>query len=113
MGSRRSYLTKQIVHICQKLDSKGFVANHDGNISVRFEHGLLATPTSESKAEINEDMIISLDMEGKKIEGIGKPFSEIKLHLSAYKARPETVAVVHAHPPFCTSQSTEALPEMP
>lgn len=103
MGSRKHFLIQNIVRICQKLDGKGFVANHDGNVSVRFDDLFLATPTAESKSAINSDMIITLDQEGKKVEGFGKPFSEMKLHLAAYNARPEIGAVVHAHPPFASA----------
>ena len=104
MGSRRRYLIHQIVEICHKMDRKGFTANHDGNVSVKFGQGLLATPTSESKAAIQPELILTLDLEGKKLAGIGRPFSEIKLHLAAYRARPDAVAVVHAHPPFATAR---------
>jgi len=100
MGNRREYLIKAIVDISQKLWTKGWVANHDGNISVRFEDVLLATPTAVSKGDIVPEMILTLDMEGNKLQGIGKPFSEIKLHLAAYRARQDIKAVVHAHPPF-------------
>jgi L-fuculose-phosphate aldolase len=100
MGNRRDYLIKAIVDICQKLDAKGWVANHDGNVTLRFEGGLLATPTAVSKVDIVPGMILTLDMSGKKIAGVGKPFSEIKLHLAAYRAREDAAAVVHAHPPF-------------
>lgn len=104
MGNRRDYLIHNIVKVCEKLDRKGFVANHDGNVSVKFEEHLLATPTAEAKAEIIDEMIITLDESGKKIEGIGKPFSEIKLHIAAYNARPDAMAVVHAHPPHSTAR---------
>jgi L-fuculose-phosphate aldolase len=100
MGNRREYLIKAVVDISQKLWAKGWVANHDGNISVRFEDVLLATPTAVSKGDIVPEMILTLDMEGNKLQGIGKPFSEIKLHLAAYRARQDINAVVHAHPPF-------------
>ncbi len=117
MGNRKNYFIENIVEICHKLDRKGFVANHDGNVSVRFENGFLCTPTSESKAAIRKEMILTLDQEGKKIEGIGKPFSEMQLHLAAYAAREDAVAVVHAHPPFATARGligeplTVTLPE--
>jgi len=104
MGNRRDYLIKSLVEICQKLDIKGWVANHDGNVSVRFEDMLLATPTAVGKADIVPEMILTLDMEGKKLQGIGKPFSEIKLHLAAYRARGDINAVVHAHSPFAMAR---------
>jgi L-fuculose-phosphate aldolase len=100
MGNRREYLIKAIVDISQKLWHKSWVANHDGNVSVRYEDMLLATPTAVSKGDIVPEMILTLDMEGNKLQGIGKPFSEIKLHLDAYRAREDINAVVHAHPPF-------------
>jgi len=104
MGSRRDYLIQQIVKYAHKLDEKGFVANHDGNISVKFDDVLLATPTAISKADMTAELAIVLDGNGKKLEGIGKPFSEIKLHLAAYRARSDAKAVIHAHPPFATAR---------
>jgi L-fuculose-phosphate aldolase len=104
MGNRGEYLIRAIVEICQKLDRKGWVANHDGNVTVLFEETLLATPTATSKADIVPEMILTLDMEGNKLQGIGKPFSEINLHLAAYRAREDITAVVHAHPPFAMAR---------
>lgn len=104
MGNRRDFLIKSIVEICQKLDTKGWVANHDGNVSVRYEDTLLATPTATAKADIVPEMILTLDKSGKKTAGIGKPFSEINLHLTAYEVREDITAVVHAHPPFAMAR---------
>jgi L-fuculose-phosphate aldolase len=104
MGNRRDYLIQAIADISQKLWAKGWVANHDGNISVRYEDLLLATPTAVSKGDIVPEMILTLDQEGNKLQGIGKPFSEIKLHLAAYRAREDINAVVHAHPPFAMAR---------
>jgi len=116
MNKRKDYLIKELVKYCGRLDTKGFVANHDGNLSVRFDDVLLATPTAESKANIVTDMIITLDHSGNKLEGIGKPFSEIKLHLACYKTRPEINCVIHAHPPFATARGltgVDLIPSLP
>ncbi len=104
MDSRRESLIGAIVEICHKVAAKGWVANHDGNVTARFEGTLLSTPTAVSKADVTADMIITLDMEGKKLQGSGNPFSEIRLHLAAYRARPDVQAVVHAHPPLATAK---------
>ncbi|MBF0297929.1 MAG: class II aldolase/adducin family protein [Oligoflexia bacterium] len=98
-------IAKEITYFSHKLDAKGFVANHDGNITVRFNDNFLATPTAISKGLMRDDWIITLDKEGKKIAGPGngKAFSEVKLHLKAYEVRPEAKAVIHAHPPFATT----------
>ncbi|MEI8054605.1 MAG: class II aldolase/adducin family protein [bacterium] len=113
MGNRRSFIVNEIVKYSQKLDQKGFGANHDGNISVKLDDVLLATPTAVSKGNITADLVITLDKNGNKIAGFGKPFSEIKLHLIAYRERPEVNAVVHAHPPFATARGLLNLPIKP
>jgi L-fuculose-phosphate aldolase len=104
MDSLRESLIGDIVAVCHNLAAKGWVANHDGNVTVRFEDALLATPTAVSKADMTAGMIITLDREGKKLQGTGNPFSEITLHLAAYRARPDIQAVVHAHPPIATAR---------
>jgi L-fuculose-phosphate aldolase len=58
------------------------------------------TPTAVSKSEITPDACIETDMTGKVLRGSGKPFSELALHLAAYSARKDCMAVVHAHPPY-------------
>lgn len=113
MGNRRIYLTNQIIDVCNRLDQKGFVANHDGNISVKFDGKFLATPTAEAKAKITKEMVILLNEKGEKIEGFAGVFSEIKLHMAAYKIRPDAVCVVHAHPPFSTARGLVGLPLIP
>jgi L-fuculose-phosphate aldolase len=113
MSDQRKFIINEIVKYSQKLDQKGFGANHDGNISAKFEGVLLATPTAVSKGNITDDMIITLDASGNKIEGSGKPFSEIKLHLVAYNVRQDVNAVVHAHPPFATARGLVNLPLRP
>lgn len=92
-----------IVTVCRRMWQKGFVANHDGNVSVRAGDVLLATPTAVSKADVIPENILTLDMNGNKIAGPLKPFSEIQLHLAAYRSRPDVQAVVHAHPSYATA----------
>ena len=112
-------LRDQIVRYCRRMDSKGWTANHDGNVTVRLGGGRLgATPTARSKADLEGDDLIELDESGKKVSGSGGAFSEVAVHLRVYRARPEIEAVVHAHPPAatavgCANQEmvTSAVPE--
>lgn len=113
MGNRRTYLVHQIVKYSRRIDQKGFTANHDGNITAKLDSTFLATPTAVSKGDIEADRVITLDAQGKKLEGLGNPFSEIKLHLAAYRTRSDIQAVVHAHPPFATARALVNLPLMP
>jgi L-fuculose-phosphate aldolase len=104
MGNRRDHLISAVADISHRISAQGWVANHDGNISTRLDDTFLATPTAIGKAEVTPELILTLDAQGKKLQGIGKPFSEIQLHLAAYASRPETQAVIHAHPPLATAR---------
>ncbi len=97
-------LRSQLVLHSRKLHAMGWVANHDGNISVRLTGSrLLITATALSKADIDDAALLVVDFSGKVLEGRRKPFSELDLHLACYQARPKVDCVVHAHPPFAAA----------
>lgn len=88
-----------IVTVCARMYAKGFLAATDGNVSVRLGERLVVTPSGVSKGHLKpEDMIVT-DMQGRLLQGVGKPTSELMMHLCAYEARPDVRSVVHAHPP--------------
>ena len=96
-------LKEDVARIARELHAVGWVANHDGNVTVRLEDGrLLATPTAVSKRLIATASVLTLDAQGQKLEGPGRAFSELNLHLVAYAARADVGAVIHAHPPHAT-----------
>lgn len=109
----------EIIHVCQRMDGKGWVANHDGNVSVREEGGLFrATPSGRPKYALTESDLVQVDAAGKVQEGTGKIFSEWALHARIYEKRADARAVVHAHGPASMSVgsagfelSTAAIPE--
>lgn len=97
-------LRAELVATSRRLHQLGWVANHDGNLSVRLTGDrLLITPTAYSKADVDEASLIIVDLQGKVLEGRKKPFSELELHLAAYRARPRVEVVLHAHPPTATA----------
>lgn len=93
----------KIVTFCQRLWTRGLVANHDGNISFRLsESQFLVTPTSFSKKDVTELDLLIVDSAGKVLEGKHKVFGEFAWHLGIYHARKDVTCVVHAHPPVAT-----------
>jgi L-fuculose-phosphate aldolase len=48
------------------------------------------------------DMIVACDLSGKQLAGDMRVSTEIQMHLTVYKARPDVKAIVHAHPPTST-----------
>jgi L-fuculose-phosphate aldolase len=92
-----------LVAVSKLLGARGWVANHDGNVTARLGPGrFLATPTATSKREVGPQNLIVVDEKGERISGDAKPFGEIGLHLTVYANRPDVQAVVHAHPPAAT-----------
>jgi L-fuculose-phosphate aldolase len=81
----------------------GWVANHDGNVSMREGGRFFITPTATSKRLCPPDSIVECDLSGKAAGGRGKPPSEVALHAGAYRARADAAAVIHAHPPHASA----------
>ena len=93
-----------IIDIGRRMYEAGFVAANDGNISVKVsDNEIWATPTGISKGFMKKKDLVKLDLEGRVIEGIRKPSSEIKMHLRAYKENDFIKSVVHAHPLMSTA----------
>ena len=82
----------------------GWVANHDGNLSVRVdEDRFVCTPTSFSKIDVTHDDLVVINGQGQKTAGRRRAFSELNLHLAIYRLRPKVQAVVHSHAPFASA----------
>lgn len=94
----------EVVQYSRKMYAKGWVANHDGNITARLAPDrVLATPTSFSKDDVTGADLIVVNRAGEKVSGHQRPFSELDLHMAVYGAREDVKAVVHAHPPYATA----------
>ncbi|MBM4381079.1 MAG: class II aldolase/adducin family protein [Deltaproteobacteria bacterium] len=97
-------LRAELVETSRRLHENGWVANHDGNLSVRLKGDrFLITATALSKRDVDDGGLLVVDGKGNVLEGRRKPFSELELHLACYRARPEVDAVLHAHPPVATA----------
>lgn len=97
-------IKQQICEIGDRLYKKGFAAANDGNISVRIgQNQVICTPTLIAKGFMTPEDLCLVDMEGKQIGGSRKQTSEVRLHLTIMKARPDIKAVVHCHPPHATA----------
>jgi L-fuculose-phosphate aldolase len=79
-----------------------------GNMSLRTDAGMFITPSGIPPRELAPDMIVAMNLDGHW-SGTVKPSSEWALHSAIYKARPEIMAVVHAHPDHCVALSCARL----
>ena len=102
-------LRVKIAEIGRRLYPLGFVPATDGNISARLDgNTVLITPSGLAKGALTPEDITKIDMEGGLISG-KKPSSEYLLHLCFYKARPDVMAVIHAHPPLATGLASAGM----
>ncbi len=100
-----------MVEVGRRLHARAYVASNDGNISVRVdEDRLLTTPKGVSKGFMTPDMMVTTDLDGRKVAGDRDPSSELLMHLAVYHNRPEITAVVHAHPPTATGFAVAGIP---
>ena len=92
-----------IVRVCRRLYERGLIAGPDGNVSVRLLDGtILVTPSGMSKADVSDEDLVMVDLEGRPQTRARAPSSELQMHLRIYRRRPDAMAVVHAHPPVAT-----------
>jgi L-fuculose-phosphate aldolase len=105
---------EEICDIGRRIYNKGFAAANDGNITYRVdENRVVCTPTQTCKGFLKPDDLCVVDMEGNQISGVKKRTSEVFLHLTIMKERPEIKSVVHCHPPHATAFgiAREAIPQ--
>lgn len=97
-------IKQEMCEIGRRIYNKGFAAANDGNITYRLsENEVLCTPTMICKGFIKPEDICTVDMEGKQLAGKRKRTSEVLLHLTIMKERPDVRACVHCHPPHATA----------
>lgn len=104
--TREDDIRQSIIDACLEMNASGLNQGTSGNISIRLGDRMLITPSSIPYARMVPGMIASLDLSGEMtgdFEGPDKPSSEWRFHWQILKHRPEFNAIVHAHPPYCTT----------
>ena len=77
------------------------ILGYSGHVSARLPSGetFLIQSVNQSRAELRPEMLLTCDMDGRKVSGsLGlKPPAEVYLHSEIYKARGDVNAVAHFH----------------
>ena len=99
----RRDVARSIVECCRRIYEIGLIAGADGNVVVRVgEDRALVTPSGLLKCDLTPDDIVEVDLSGRKVRGHRASSSELDMHLRVLRARPDVLAIVHAHPPTAT-----------
>jgi len=97
-------LRQAIIDACLAMNRSGLNQGTSGNVSARWQKGLLITPSGITYDTLAPEDIIFLAMDGSA-SGRHKPSSEWRFHRDIIKARKDVNAIVHAHPSHCTAVS--------
>ncbi len=98
-------LREEVWRLHLELPKNGLVTWTSGNLSGRDpESGLVVIKPSGVKYEdLSPENMVVVDLDGKVVEGTGKPSSDTFAHLYIYRHRPDVGGVVHTHSTFATA----------
>ena len=99
----RDDLVKQIIEYGKLCGIKNFTPGYSGNISARYNDGMLITTSGSANGYLCEEEIVYTDFKGNALEPNKKPSSEKFLHIEIYKTRPEFNYIIHVHAPYLSS----------
>lgn len=101
-ASEEESIRQAIVGACLTMNASGINQGTAGNISVRWQNGLLITPSSLPYSEMTSDDIVFMSMDGSYEHRLTAS-SEWRFHRDILQQRPEVNAVVHSHPIHATA----------
>lgn len=99
----RCKLTKKIINYGKLCGEKNFTPGYSGNISARYQKGMLITTSGSSNGYLKKEQIVYTDFKGNSLDKGKKPSSEKYLHIEIYKQRPDINYIIHVHAPYLSS----------
>ena len=101
-------LREEIIRTGIRMNELGINQGTSGNISVRWQEGILLTPTGIPYEELNPEDICYQNWEGE-VEGRLERSSEWRFHLAIQKNRKDVNAVVHNHSNHATALAIQEM----
>ena len=97
------YAREKLAETCRMLYDRMLTVSAGGNMSVRINDSeVLITPSGRNKGLLKPEDMVLIGLDGSVLSE-GKPSIEHRFHLALYDLEPETGAVVHCHPLYCTA----------
>lgn len=99
-------LREALVAAGRRLGARGLISASEGNVSVRLDEAtLLITPAGHRKDELRPSDLVVVPLRAAEAgtrdgdTAGARPSSDVAIHRALYEARPDVIAVVHAHLP--------------
>lgn len=108
VNRKEKALRREIIDTCLRMNREGINQGTSGNVSARWDGGMLITPSGVPYEELRARHIVFVDGEGLPASG-QRPSSEWRFHLAILQARPEISAVVHTHSVHATALSIRGM----
>jgi L-fuculose-phosphate aldolase len=107
-------LRVELIETAKRALSDGLIWGSAGNFSVRDPQtgNILITPSGVEYTNMLPADIVTLDLDGEKLEGKLQPSTEAPVHCAVYRARPDVEAIVHTEPQYVNAFGTARV-EMP
>lgn len=113
-------LRQKVMYSCRIMGDRGVTRGSFGHVSARIPgtDKILIKSKGPEEAALEfttERDIITIDITGKVIQapkGLGAP-NETAMHLAVYRARPEVMSVIHAHPDWVVALTASEKPLLP
>ena len=101
--SSKENLINEIIKYGALCGNRNFTPGYSGNISARYEDGMLITTSGSANGYLKPNEIVHTDFNGKSLEEGKKPSSEKFLHIEIYKKRTDINYIIHVHAPYLSS----------
>ncbi len=107
-------LKREVIQTAKVMFDEELVKLTFGVVSARIPQTdrVIITPSGFSKASVKTSDLITVDLEGQRVEGHLRPSVETKMHCYIHKQRPDVGAVLHTHSPIASgfASSREPVP---
>jgi L-fuculose-phosphate aldolase len=108
---RERLVKEAIAGAARKMQSLGLSPGRSGNISVRWQDGMLITASGVRPDDMHaEEDVIFVGADGLWAADGKVPSSEWRFHAAIYGARPDAGSVVHCHSRYATALACLNLP---
>ncbi len=103
MGEAHTEGVKDLLVDAIRMLERAGIIDHNGHASARRDGSSFYINSGASvRGALTVEDLVTVDLDGRLVEGTAKPPLEFHIHSEIYRARPDVMAVMHTHPQWST-----------